>query len=80
VLLTAVARAVAAPQGSGAVFLSEPVTGTVSLKSDVAGLKLAALSGDGTPRQAEGLHVDGGVYTLTLPIAGGTHWFLLSAD
>lgn len=80
VLLTVVARAVGAPQGSGAVFLSEPVTGTVSLKSDVTGLKLAALSGDGTPSQVGSLRAEGGVYSLALPVAGGTHWFLLSAE
>lgn len=64
----------------GSPIVSEPVTGKVTLRSKITGLKLIPLKGDGTQGQAIPLTPVDGVYTFDLPADQGTHWFLLTAD
>jgi hypothetical protein len=77
ILITAVARAVAGPDGR-LPFYSEPVTGTLTLQSAVSGLTLTPLSGDGRRLASSELAAKAGKYTVKLPIEGGTHWFWLT--
>jgi hypothetical protein len=78
-LISAVARAVECPGRDGA-YLSEPVAGTLVVKSGVAGLKLVPLAPDGSPQEAVALKPEQGAYTVALPTDRGTHWFLLTAE
>jgi hypothetical protein len=75
-LITTVARVVAAPRNAEALSYSEPVTGTVTVRSGTSGLKLKVLSGDGSQREAP-VQQQGGAYVIDLAEAGGTHWYLL---
>ena len=77
ILITAVARAVENPDRK-TPYLSEPVSGAVTIRSQVSGLKLAALGPDGKELPAAAPATSGGAYTINLPVAGGTHWFLLT--
>jgi hypothetical protein len=78
ILITAMARAVATPDDQ-LPMLSEPVTGTISLKTAVDGLQVLALGADGrvagrwTPTRSEG------ALSVSIPAAHGTHWFVLRA-
>jgi hypothetical protein len=76
ILITAIARAVASTPGH-VPFLSEPVVGTIILRTKISGLELLALGSGGkvqerlTPQSGlEGL-------TIRLPTPRGTHWYLL---
>ena len=60
-------------------FLSEPVSGTVTLTSTVKGLKLVPLKGDGARMDAIPLESRDGTYTIPLPTDKATHWFMLEA-
>jgi hypothetical protein len=78
ILVTAVARAVPSKDGEFP-YLSEPVVGEITLKSQAAGLELLALSSSGsvlekvTPEStADGLSV-------RLPTRRGTHWYVLKS-
>ncbi|WP_165251491.1 glycosyl hydrolase family 5 [Paludisphaera soli] len=78
VLITAVARAMADPNKKVA-YLSEPVVGTIELKTDVPDLELLALAADGrVAARSRPEPVDGRV-RIKLPAAGGTHWYVLKA-
>ncbi len=61
-------------------FLSEPVSGTVTLTSAVKGLALHPLKGDGTVMPGIPLRQKDGAYTIALPTDKDTLWFVLSAD
>ena len=74
VFITAIARVV---QGPSNTVLSEPVKGTITFKAPAGGT-LYALDGEGDRKKVD-IAFEDGVYHLTLPIKGGTHWFLLSA-
>jgi hypothetical protein len=78
ILLTAVARAEAAP-GNQMPYRSEPVLGTVTLATEHAGLSLVPLRGDGTRGSARSLTPAEGRVKVELTAAAGTHWFLLQA-
>ncbi len=75
-LVSAVARAVPSP-GGRMPMLSEPVKGQIRI-SGPTGLKLAPLAGDGSELPGIELKYAGGGYTVELPAASGTHWFLLT--
>jgi hypothetical protein len=76
ILITAMGRAGASP-GGRTPLLSEPVVGTVTLRTATEGLELLALSRDGrvvgrvTPARADG------ALTIAIPAGRGTHWFVL---
>ena len=73
VFITAIARVA---QGPAHTVLSEPVKGTITFKAPAGGT-LYALDGEGHRKKVDIAFKDG-VYHLTLPVMGGTHWFLLS--
>ena len=75
VLLTAVGRSVAS-KGNNLPMLSEPIRGTVTV-SGPRGMKLVPLAGNGRMLPAAAMPFADGRYTITLPVSGGTHWFLL---
>lgn len=75
-LLTLMAR-VLPGSGEKMPFLSEPVRGTLTLRSQVEGLKLVPLGPDGQELPAVALSRQGDRYTLKLPPERGTHWFIL---
>jgi len=58
-------------------FLSEPVAGTITLASEVHGLRLVPLRSDGSTMEPIALESKGGAYSIALPTDKGTHWFLL---
>jgi hypothetical protein len=72
ILITAIAR-VQPSAGGRMPMLSEPVKGAIRIKAPV-GLKVHALAPDG---QVNAPYEDGR-YTLVLPAAQGTHWWMLS--
>ena len=78
ILITAVARAI--PSVTNHLpFLSEPVTGALSVRVQTGGLELLALGCDG---RIVGRHTperDHDLLTLQLPALGGTHWYVLKA-
>ena len=74
-LISAVARAVASPNGRMPL-LSEPVAGTLTIEAR-EGLQLIPLDGDGTELPTIDVERRGGSYTIELPAERGTHWFLL---
>jgi len=75
ILVSAVARVVAQTEKRQRFALSEPVAGTVTLRSRHGAMRLIPLAGDGTPMAA----ATGRGPTFPLPIDRGTHWFLLVA-
>jgi hypothetical protein len=75
-LLTAMARVLPSP-GERMPWLSEPVRGTVRLKSNVAGLRLVPLAPDGQELAPVELRREAGTYTIQFPAPRGTHWFLV---
>jgi hypothetical protein len=75
-LITALARVVASPGGKMPM-LSEPVRGQIDVAGP-AGLKLTALAADGRPLETPAAAYANGRYRISLPAAGGTHWFMLS--
>jgi hypothetical protein len=77
-LITAIARVVASPKGRMPL-LSEPVTGRLTIRAS-EGLRLIPLDGDGSRLQPLPAPYAGGQYTITLPAARGTHWFLLTDE
>ena len=79
VLLTTVARVVASPGGKMPL-LSEPVAGTLTLRSRIAGLKLVPVGPDGAELDAVAIPAQSGAYAIALPAGKGTHWFLLVPD
>ena len=60
--------------------VTEPVAGTVTLRSEHQGLTFRPLSSDGTAGPPMPFECRNGVCTLVLPTDTGTHWFLLSAQ
>lgn len=75
-LLTVMARVLPGP-GETMPWLSEPVAGTIALRSQTAGLRLVPLAPDGRELEPVDLPRNAGAYTITLPAPRGTHWFLL---
>ena len=56
---------------------TEPVAGTIALRSTVQGLRLVPLKNDGSRSTALPLEARSGTYTIVLPTDQGTHWFVL---
>jgi hypothetical protein len=77
-LITAIARVVASPGGKMPL-LSEPVSGRLAIRAP-EGLRLIPLDGDGSRLEPLAAPYAGGRYTVTLPVARGTHWFLLTDE
>ncbi len=76
ILITAMARAVASP-GTGIPLLSEPVIGSIELRTKTTGLQLLALGSSGrVVDRVEPLR-DSDKLTIQLPTDRGTHWYLL---
>jgi hypothetical protein len=75
ILVSAVARTFVKGRNTRNL-ISEPVAGTLTLKSSVKGLTLFPLKGADIPPQPLKAGADG--YTITLPTNAKTHWFLLT--
>ncbi len=78
ILITAVARAIA--PSNRMPFLTEPVTGTIVLKTKSADLELLALRSDGRVIDRVALKHDNDGLTIPIPSEHGTHWFVLKAS
>ena len=78
ILVTAVARAVADPSKRHA-FVSEPVAGSITLKTEVPDLELMALAADGRVAGRSTPRVEGGAIRFDVPSLGGTHWYVLKS-
>jgi hypothetical protein len=76
ILVTAVARAVAATP-KHLPFLSEPVVGTVTLRTQTSSLELLALSPTGKVQERLALQQNPEGVTFELPTRRGTHWYAL---
>ena len=78
ILITAMARAVVDP-GKPASMLTEPVTGSIWLRTKSKGLQLLALGSDGrVTDRTEPIQRDG-TLIVQLPTNRGTHWYLLKS-
>jgi len=77
-LITALARVVENRERK-TPYLSEPVSGALTVKCQTPGLKLVPLAADGKELPAVAPATKDGAYVLTLPAGKGTHWFLLTA-
>ncbi|MGE5558414.1 MAG: hypothetical protein ACM3WV_07360, partial [Bacillota bacterium] len=77
-LITAIARCKTI--GGNKPFYSEPVHGDVVITSNVVGMTLKALDSNGNIIDTYSVPYSSGKYTITLPQASGTHWFVLSGD
>jgi hypothetical protein len=80
ILISAMARVVAAGPQRRLPFLSEPVTGTIALKTKTDGLQLLALGRDGGVVSRSTPSRNGDTLTIALPAGRGTHWFVLKTD
>jgi hypothetical protein len=76
ILITAMARAVPATPNH-LPFLSEPVIGTIALKSKTAGLELVALGSDGRPLERIVPRTTADGLIVQIPTRRGTHWYAL---
>lgn len=78
ILVTAVARAVPDPSKKE-VFVSEPVEGAITLKTEVPDLELMALAADGRVAGRSTPTFEGGAIRIEVPALGGTHWYVLKS-
>ncbi len=77
ILITAMARAI--PRTAEHVpYLTEPVKGTITLKTQTSGLQLLALSGRGKVVERLNLQTGPDGVTIQLPTRRGTHWYALT--
>ena len=58
-------------------YMTEPVVGTIVLKTKASGLELLALGPDGKTASRSTPAVDGDALTIQLPSGRGTHWYIL---
>ena len=58
-------------------FYSEPVAGTLTIKSSAQGLSLVPLAADGMELASVEPRYTDGTYTIALPSGERTHWYLL---
>jgi hypothetical protein len=77
-LITAVARAVPSP-GNRMPMLSEPVAGSISLRTKTTGLQFMALRSDGRVIDRSEPTLDRETLTIQIPSARGTHWYVLKS-
>jgi len=80
ILVTAVARVHAVKANWRSSYLSEPVTGTVVLKSGLSQARLRPISPVGTPGPGRAVVSDQGRLTLSLQKDDRTHWWILEAE
>ncbi len=78
ILITAVGQVRPSP-AEHLPFLSEPVTGTITLRSRAEGLELLALGPDGKVVGRTTPTAEQGALTIRLPSGRGTHWYVLKA-
>jgi hypothetical protein len=78
ILITAIARAVTSP-GDRLPVLTEPVVGTITLRTSVADLELLSLGRDGRVGNREMPMRSAGNLIVPIPAKNGTHWFVLKA-
>jgi hypothetical protein len=78
ILITAVARAIA--PNDRTPFLTEPVTGTIVLKTKSRDLELLALGSDGRVVGRVALKPENDGLTIPIPSGRGTHWFVLKGS
>ena len=78
IMITAMARAVPSP-GNRMPMLSEPVVGSISLKTSITGLELVALGPGAKANDRSEPAIDQGTLTLRVPTRHGTHWYVLKA-
>jgi hypothetical protein len=57
--------------------MSEPITGKVSFKSMISGLKITPVNGDGSLQEPIALKYSNGTYSFDIPTDKGTHWFII---
>jgi hypothetical protein len=79
ILVTAMGRAVP-DTPEHLPFLTEPVIGTIILRSKVRGLELLALSSHGKVEERVQLQERPEGLTIELPTRRGTHWYVLQAN
>jgi hypothetical protein len=72
-LLTAIGRNVRIKNDT----MSEPITGKVSFKSMISGLKITPVNGDGSLQEPIALKYSNGTYSFDIPTDKGTHWFII---
>ena len=58
-------------------FLTEPVVGTIVLRTKASGMELLALGPDGKIASRSTPAVAGDALTIQLPAGRGTHWYIL---
>ena len=78
IMITAVARTVPGP-GSRMPFLSEPVVGTITLRTKTNDLQLLSLGADHHVQERLDPQSGPDGLTIRLPTRRGTHWYLLKS-
>jgi hypothetical protein len=78
ILITAVARAIA--PNKRMPFFTEPVIGTIVLKTKSTDLELLARGSDGRVIDRVALERGNDGLTIPIPSGRGTHWFVLKAS
>jgi len=78
ILITAVGQVRPSP-GERLPFLSEPVTGTITLRTKTAGLELLSLGPDGKVVSRGMPSSEKDSLAIRLPAGRGTHWYVLKA-
>ena len=79
IMVTAMARVIPATQGH-LPYMSEPVVGTIILRTKTSGLQLAALGASGKVQERLTLQNGPEGLTIHLPTRGGTHWYVLRTN
>lgn len=75
-LLTAIGRAIPSEDGKEP-FYSEPIAGTVTIRSDAEALRIIPVTGTGATMEGAPAKKTGKTFAIPLPDKAGTHWFLL---
>jgi hypothetical protein len=78
ILITAVGQVRPSP-AEHVPFLSEPVTGTITLRTRTAGLELLSLGPDGKVVSRTTPSSEQDSLAISLPAGRGTHWYVLKA-
>ena len=76
ILITTIARAIPATHDH-LPYMSEPVVGTINLKTKARGLQLLAMGPKGTVQERLALENRPDGLTIQLPTRRGTHWYVL---
>lgn len=63
-----------------AQWVAEPVTGTITIQSDAASMKLVPLKGDGSPYPALPMQKQGNAFVVQIPANSQTLWYGLEAE